>query len=611
VIFLCGINGFNWKDEKLMKEMNQEIKHRGPDDEGCYCDKNITLGSVRLSIMDPSEKGHMPMFSNDENLAIIHNGEIYNFPVIKEELMEKGYKFSSGTDTEVLLYSYEEWGSNCVEKFNGMWAFAIYDKKNAILFLSRDRLGVKPLYYYWDGESFIFCSEIKGLLKHEIERKANEGVIYDYLYHNLVDHLDETFFEGIKKLRQGHNLKLNLKNKTLEITKYYDLKDKIIQKEDSKPSDIRRSFLKSVKRRLIADVPVGSCLSGGIDSSSIVCAMRNLGKDDIKVFSLVFPGKSIDETEYQKNVVEKTGVEWNRTTFTQENLLKDLEDFIYTQEEPTMSLSMYGQYRVMKLVHENQIKVVLDGQGADEILAGYHWFFGYYFSELFFNLEWIKLIHEINFYNKVHDNFSPIRNMLTVIMPIFIIKFLWMKKNNFISKDFFKLFSNRKNKYMMWNAKTTNSISLLAEIYFSLPQLLRYEDKNSMRWSVESRVPFCDYKFVEEVMKLPSDRKVGSGMTKLIFREAMKGILPEEILKRNDKIGFKTPDDELLKKSEGKKFFKGIISSREFKKRIYWNVEKIERMFEEHLIGKYDHSQNLWKVVILELWLRRWINAKR
>lgn len=605
---MCGINGFNWKDEELIREMNQEIKHRGPDDEGFYCDENVSLGSVRLSIMDPSMKGHMPMFSKDDSHAIIYNGEIYNFPKIKKQLIEKGYEFSSGTDTEVLLYSYQEWGSRCVDKFNGMWAFAIYDRKNSILFLSRDRLGVKPLYYHWNGERFIFSSEIKGILKYEIERKVNEDIVFDYLYYNLVDHLDETFFEGIKKLTPGHTLRLDLKINKLDITKYYDLKASIKEKGNDQPGDIKKSFLKSVKIRLIADVPVGSCLSGGIDSSSVVCAMKKLKKEDVKVFSLIFPGKPIDETFYQKVVVEETGADWNRTTFTQEELLRDLEDFIYTQEEPTISLSMYGQYRVMRLVHENSIKVVLDGQGADEILAGYHWFFGYYFSELLFEFKWKKLWNEVGEYRKLNHEFNPLLNLLALIAPLYLTRLFWKRSHGFLSDKFLKGYEKRDSKYLVWESRNVNDVSFVAETYSSLPQLLRYEDKNSMRWSVESRVPFCDYEFVEKIMKLPSNDKIGRGTTKIIFRKAMKDILPEEIMERRDKIGFNTPDSELLKSEEGKNFGWELIRSSCFQKRPYWNASMVAKMFQEHLDGLKDNSEDIWKVFLMELWCRKWID---
>ncbi len=196
---MCGINGFNWKDKKLIQSMNKEIRHRGPDDTGYYSDSRISLGSVRLSIIDLSPKGHMPMFSSDKKLVIVHNGEIYNFNEIKKELIKKGYKFRSRTDTEVILYSYKEWGPDCVKKFNGMWAFCIYDKEKNILFLSRDRFGIKPLYYYFKKGRFIFASEIKAILQHPVKRKANDKIIFDFLFYDLVDHNEETFFEGIKR----------------------------------------------------------------------------------------------------------------------------------------------------------------------------------------------------------------------------------------------------------------------------------------------------------------------------------------------------------------------------------------------------------------------------
>ncbi|MEM2121963.1 MAG: asparagine synthase (glutamine-hydrolyzing), partial [Candidatus Woesearchaeota archaeon] len=324
---MCGINGFNWSDEKLIKELNKAIKHRGPDDSGFYCDEKVSIGNVRLAIIDLSPKGHMPMFSKDKNLIITYNGEIYNHKKLREELIRKGYKFNSRTDTEVILYAYREWGFNCVQKFNGMWAFAVYDKDKNILFLSRDRFGVKPLYYYFDDKHFIFSSEIKAILTCGVKRKANDEIIFDYLFYNLIDHCEETFFKGIKRLMPGNNLIFYIDENKIKIKEYYNLKERLKFKKYKIQNyeELKNLFFTSVKRRLISDVPVGSCLSGGIDSSSIVCTMRKLKKNaEIKTFSLSFPGENIDETKYQKMVIEKTKCKGFFTTPKPEDLMNDL-----------------------------------------------------------------------------------------------------------------------------------------------------------------------------------------------------------------------------------------------------------------------------------------------
>ncbi|CAB50067.1 asparagine synthase (glutamine-hydrolyzing) [Pyrococcus abyssi] len=609
---MCGINGFSWGDEELVKRMNDAIRHRGPDDEGVYVDDNVSLGHVRLAIIDLSPKGHQPMkYEKDgKEVWIVYNGEIYNFMEIRKELEEKGYTFTSNTDTEVILAAYLEWGFDCVERFNGMWAFVIYDKSKNILFLSRDRFGIKPLYYYYDGKNIIFSSEIKGILQHNIPRKPNDAVIFDFLYYNLLDHTEDTFFEGIKRLMPGYNAVFDLNTRKFEAWKYYDLRERIEKrKEISDPQGFKDLFLRAVKMRLVADVPVGSCLSGGLDSSSIVCAMRHLLPDgEIKVFSLVFPGKEIDESKYQRIVVDECRVSWYRTTFNVEDVLADIIDLIRTQEEPFSTLSIYGQYRVMKLARENGMKVLLDGQGSDEILAGYHYFFGYYFVELLRKFKWGKLLREILAYKRIHGSLVPLKNMVLYILPVWVTKRLWRRRFPYLREEFIEKFKKRPSKELIWKIKTLNEALLLAETYYSLPHLLRFEDKNAMRWSIESRVPFCDHELVEYVLSLPPESKVSAGITKVLLRKGLKGILPDEIRNRASKVGFATPDKDILKTNEGQKFALAVIDSESFKKRPYWDYRKVLRMFEEHVSGKKNWSQELWKVIIMELWLREWMD---
>ena len=616
---MCGISGFNWKDEKLVKSMNNAMKHRGPDDEGCYIDKKISLGSVRLSIMDLSLKGHMPMFSNDKKLIIIHNGEIYNFKEIRKELSKMGYRFKSKTDTEVILYSYKEWGPDCVKKFNGMWVFCIYDKEKNILFLSRDRFGIKPLYYYFKKGRFIFASEIKAILQHPVKRKANDKIIFDFLFYDLVDHNEETFFEGIKRLPPGHNIIFDLEKRKMKIKKYYDLKSRIKyiknmkQQEKKAIKKIKKLFFDSVRKRLIADVPVGSCLSGGIDSSSIVCAMRKINKNSkIKTFSLIFPkNKKIDESFYQNFVAKKNNCEQHRTEISPDDLLTDLNDLIYTQEEPFTGLSVYGQYKVMEVAHKNNMKVLLDGQGSDEIFCGYNSFFIYYFEELIKKLKIMSFLKEFLLFYRKYKKPQPIIIGLLSFLPNSIRRYI--KKNfvvfylreNFIRK---KICYEKEKKY--WKSSVVLDKSIIYETWSSLPTLLRFEDKNSMRFSVETRVPFCDHRLVEYVLALPTNMKIFRGVTKYSFREAMKGILMEKIRKRKDKIGFATPDDKILMESAMREAVSKLINSKKFRKRKYWDWKKINDMLKKHYGKKKDYSKEIWKIIIIELWFEIWIENK-
>ncbi len=604
---MCGINGFNWQDESLIKKMNKKIKHRGPDDEGYFTDKMVSLGHVRLSIIDLTATGHQPMENEDGSIKIVFNGEIYNFMAIRKILEKRGHVFKSHTDTEVIIHSYEEWGESCIKRFNGMWAFAIYDAKKSRLFLSRDRFGIKPLYYYTSGGKFVFSSEMKGIFEHGIKKVPNDALIYDFLVYDLIDHTEETFFKGIKKLMPGHNLIYDLKKRSCHIQQYYDLNKRIRKTEDER---FRELFFKSVRRRLIADVPVGSCLSGGLDSSSIVCAMREIEKDkEIHTFSLIFPGNKVDESRYQKIVVNKTGVMWHKTTFGGRDILKDMEDLIHTQEEPFRTLSIYGQYRVMKLTKKNNIKVILDGQGSDEILAGYHWFFGYYFAELIRMGKLMTAIKEMRSYKKIYGSMSPVKYTLSVFLQKMSVATLRMR-NSYLNARFLKGFRKRNAKAPLLNVKTVNEIAVLAETYFSLPYLLRLEDKNSMRWSVESRVPFCDHELVEHVCSLPRNEKINNSWTKVVLRDSLRGLLPDEIRLRRDKVGFATPDDDLLRSNEGRKLAYSIIDSESFRSRKYWDWGEVKKMLDEHLRKKKNHGKVLWKILIIEMWLRIWCDLE-
>jgi len=595
---MCGINGFNWEDKDLIKKMNERIKHRGPDDEGVYTDKEISLGNRRLAIIDLSSSAKQPMSNEDSTIWITHNGEIYNFKEIRKDLEKKGHKFVSDSDTEVIVHGYEEYGMDILEKLNGMFAFAIYDSNRKKLFLVRDRFGIKPLYYYFDGKKFIFSSEIKGILVHNIKKTPNNNMIFDYLVFNLTDHSEETFFENIYRAMSGTYLELDLKTKKFIKKKWYSLENKNLTINAQK---IRDYFLKSVSYRLISDVPVGSCLSGGIDSSSIVCTMKNISPDSkIKTFSAVFPGKNIDETEYVNEVIKKTNVISFLTNPTPEILFQDLHDLIKTQEEPFLGTSIYAQYSVMKMAHENGMKVLLDGQGGDEIFGGYPSYINPYFLELFMNFKWKIFISQFIQYFKTYRDLSPILFILSRLGRFFIKN---KPKPFCMEKNFFPSYTSPK--------KSKNSLSqkLIQDLtYSTIPSYLRYEDKNAMRWGVETRLPFLDHEFVEKTIFLPAEYKIRDGMTKYIFREAMKGILPEKIRLRTDKIGFATPMDDWLKSGLFIELAENLIESDSFKERIYWNWKKIKKEFEKYKNNEKNISLDVWKWINLELWLRIFID---
>jgi len=610
---LCGINGFTWKDESLIARMNRDLSHRGPDDEGAYSDGRVSLGHRRLSIIDLSPLGKQPMSNEDGKIWIVFNGEIYNFSSLREELEGLGHCFRSRTDTEVIIHSYEEWGSACCQRFNGMWAFAIVDKRKGELFLSRDRFGIKPLYYHLDGDGLIFSSEIRCILEHPIPRRPDDRMVYEYLAYGFHDHCRETFFSDVHRLMPGECLIYPLSGGQVERFKWYDLAKGIesssLSLEDAEVC-IRELFQDSVRLRLIADVPVGSCLSGGIDSSSIVYMMRRLLKDGrIKAFSMVFPGADVDESSYIDEVVEHTDVETYRITPTPEDLMRDLSDLVRTQEEPFATLSIYGQYRVMQLAHQSGMKVLLDGQGADEILAGYFIYFKYYIFESLKKgrlkeAEAAAALLSRRFDDLVIFPLAVLGGRFEIVQGI--MERIWQRKQGYLQRFYSGPVSNP----FVERGFDLNSALLNNLVKYSIPQLLRYEDKNSMRWSIESRVPFLDYRLVELALSLPSNYKIREGTTKYVFRRAMKDLVSSRILGRKDKIGFATPDKDWLANPALASIMGKVVDSKEFRSRKYWKPLEVSSMVDEHTKGIRNWSEELWRVLNLEMWLREFVDEQ-
>ena len=571
---MCGIFGII-SDKKIYKEklieVSEVISHRGPDDEGflLFNNKNnehqCALGNDsikelkfpkiesisrdfnsaflhrRLSIIDLSSSGHQPMSYGDKNLWITLNGEIYNYIELKEELLKKGYKFKSSSDTEVVLAAYQEWGEECVSRFNGMWAFAIWDRKKNIVFLSRDRFGIKPLYYYFKNNVFVFCSEIKGIRKYvEGNLTLDEKQIYRFMVKGeiAVGETDETIYKEIKQLRAGNNLVF--RNNQLFINKYWNLK---LQKNrytfNENVERLTELFSQSMKYRMRSDVEVGSCLSGGIDSSSIVSFGSKELNRRLHTFSAIWPGEKCDESYFMDKVNDKYNCFPHKFQPDTGNLLEMINQQVWHQELPLGGSSLIAQWSVMAEARKNNIKVLLDGQGADEILSGYPRYVGPYLDEMLFNLKWNEIKKH---YPNLKENGYPLRRLLTRQRHKF-------KKYNSVALPMSKRFMGSyqyKVKYI-----PNNYISLPKylkdEVEKScMPTLLHYEDRNSMAHSIESRVPFLDYKLVEFAINIPSEQKISGTITKVTLREAMKPFLPVEVYNRVDKIGFSTPIEKTL-----------------------------------------------------------------
>lgn len=615
---MCGIAGFNWNNKEQITKMNHSLMHRGPDDEGVFMDEQVSLGHRRLSILDLSRQGHQPMFNDDKTMVIIFNGEVYNYKEIREELIALGCSsFNSASDTEVLLKAYQEWGEDCLSRFNGMFAFCIYDILSKKLFLARDRLGVKPLYYFYENGKLIFASEIKAILCHGMVRKPNDKLVYDYLMYNIVDHTDETFFQGIMKLPKAHYAFFDLEAKELKVKQYWNLLDYAAETAESDldyedaAKRFESLFKDSVQIRLRSDVPVGSCFSGGLDSSSIISVVRRLlpKTENISTFSAVYPGFERDESYYIDRQVDHLGIKNEKILPTADSLRDDIYNYVYRQEEPTRSTSQYAQYCVMKLAHKSGCKVLLDGQGSDEMLAGYNYFFGYYFYELLRGFNLITLIRECMALGNASGSNVVFKSTAFQLLPDFIKKAYFNKRSPFLNPVFMKKWKNKSEYLSKVVEKGGLKDALNAHVLYKLEELLKWEDRNSMAFSIETRMPFLDYRLVQFSLSLPVSYLIRDGKTKAILREAMKDYVDREILARTDKIGFETPEDEWLRERSLCKFVEGIITSKSFKSRAYFQAERVEQEFHAHIDRKKNVGLKIWQCVFLELWLREFIEG--
>lgn len=594
----------------------QIMKHRGPDDEGVFLEENVGLGFVRLSIIDLSPAGHQPMFSHDERYVIVYNGEIYNYIELRNDLKSLGRSFKTNSDTEVLLASYIEWGEDCLHRFNGMWAFVIYDRIKKSVFASRDRYGIKPFYFYNDGQKLIFASEIPpilALLKNK--PSVNNQAVFDYLVFNRTDHTDQTFFQEINKLHHGHILSFSclssIFNLQSSIKKWYNLREQVSYAESFRNAEEFRHLLAaSIGLRLRSDVPVGVCLSGGIDSSSIVSILLNdFKKDDLNTFSAVYEkGQHGDETEYIKEYSAQIRNMFF-TTPTAETLYNEMGAFIKAHAEPIPETGVYAQYKVMELAGK-KVVVTLDGQGADEMLAGYHYFFGYFFKDLLNHGDFIKLPSEMFHYIKNHRSLYGLKTFAYLMLPLDMRTRASVEKKGYINEDFTRCYGKENSVAgTLYNSGSLKD-ALLDHFEYKLEHLLKWEDRNSMWFSLEARVPFLDHRLVEKTLAMDKQEMIYKGMTKTISREAVKGIVPEKIRLRKDKIGFGTPQDEWFRMPQFNKIIKEILSPGNYITDHLIDPIHAAKLYLAHSKGKTNISKEIWKWIHLEMWHREFFSNK-
>lgn len=608
---MCGICGnINFDSapvkEELIREMMLKMKHRGPDDDGVFIHEDIGLGFVRLSIIDLSSDGHQPMISRDGRYVMVFNGEIFNYIELRNELKEKGIEFFTQTDSEVLMNSFIYWGEECLNHFNGMWAFVILDRLNRKIFGARDRHGIKPFYYYLNDKTFYFASEIPPILTVlKSKPEPNNQAIFDYLVFNRTDTSEKTFFKNIKKLQ--HGCCFTIVNSEFKLRKWYNLRESL-GSPFSDPEEYRELFSSAVGLRLRSDVPVGVCLSGGLDSSSITSVLlQDYKKTDLNTFSAVYgTGISGDESKFINLYTDQLRNMYYTTPDAQE-LFNDLSEFISCHAEPIPSTSPYAQYKLMELAAKHVV-VTLDGQGADEAMAGYHYFFGFYFKDLFRHWKFAKLFSEMSQYILTHRSVYGIKSFFYLLLPLRMRTNTRIREKGYLNEEFIK--GIEKTDSVAGNLYSANNLkdALLDHFEYKLEHLLKWEDRNSMRFSIEARVPFLDYRLVEKVLSTPSKLIINKGMTKYLLRQAMKGTLPEDIRLRRDKIGFETPEDDWFRTPIWKKEIFNILSSQQFKQRGYINSEKANRLFQKHLTGEINISKEIWKWIHLEYWFRMYID---
>ena len=578
--------------------MNKTLHHRGPDDEGIYKYNNCILGHKRLSIIDLSKDGHQPFESEDGNYILTFNGEIYNYQELKITLQKLGYTFKTQTDTEVLLKMYIHYGEKCLSQFNGMFAFVIYNKISNELFIARDRVGIKPFYYTFIENKFYFASEIKALKKVcQSKWTVNNQSVFDFLCFNRTDIFDETFYNEVKKLPKAHygilrNNKLNL-NKWWNPEDYLGQNSTLSEKEILE--EVENILVSSVKYRMQSDVPIGSCLSGGLDSSIIIGIINKHFPNsaaDYKTFTASFPGFKLDETSFVEKLNNRLSFK-NYCTFPDaQTAFDNFNDFSYYNEEPVAGPSFYSQYEVMRIAKEHGVTVILDGQGGDENFAGYQYFHGFFLHGLLKQHKYARFLFEMLQMIKRKQNSIAYKTLMFQLLPNFLKKKVLYAQNSYIEKSFFDTYVKASRIFNEFFDTDSLNKSLVRHFQYKLEHLLRMEDRNSMAFSLESRVPYLDHRLIELVLSINDEIKIHKGHTKYLQKQAMNNYTIPEILDRKDKIGFGTPVDEWMQTAEWKNRFNEALLTINNKS-----------LFNKQFDKKTFTPKSMWKLCSLSEWI--------
>jgi asparagine synthase (glutamine-hydrolysing) len=622
---VCGIAGIYFFDGRAVAPpdlaalgaMAAAQRHRGPDDSGQAAFGPCALASQRLSILDLSPLGHMPMRSDDGRLALVQNGEIYNYLELRDQLRGLGHTFRSEGDTEVILRAYEQWGPGCVERFVGMWAFALFDTHTSTLLLSRDRLGVKPLYVHQTAEYLVFASEIKAIvafLRHRAEPvRANPASIATYTASGLVDGLKDTFFDGIARFPAASNMLVRPDG--VSTTSFWDLPARAMGlraslngvREAPWPA-LRTALDEAVRVHLRSDVPLGVCLSGGLDSSAVV-ALASRHVERLKTFTVYFgDGPDYDERPHARPIIERFGAQASERCVEPGDVLGTLEQIVWHLDEPSLALGVFPQWHVMALARDSGVKVVLDGQGGDEVFAGYNNYAPQHLYGLLgahplrFPFETLALGRLQGWPQARAAARSAIAMWLKPARPSVAAS---KPDAALLAPDLLGLADVSHDEWRLWPRVFDGWLSNV--LYWELtrtrlPALLRYEDRLSMAFSIESRVPFLDHRLVELAFALPDSVKRRAGWSKYGLRRALDGLLPADVVWRRDKKGFPTPVGNWLRDERGSAVLDLLRDPARRSRHLFPQVA-LDGFVREHTDGVADHAWQLWRALSTELWL--------
>ena len=616
---MCGIAGILFQagtcpeSASRVRGMIARQRHRGPDGESFFEAEGVALGHCRLAILDLSDAGRQPMSDPSGRYTLVFNGEIYNYVELGAELRALGHEFKGHSDTEVLLAAYRQWGRGCLERLRGMFAFVVWDRVENRAFGARDRLGIKPFHYWREGNRILaFASELKALLPWVPSPRIRPTLARQYLAYNLLEHEPtETFFEGIDRLAPGHFFQWRPGEEFRPQRYWAPVAHEVplarAGEEGPWLEGFRSQFQQAVDLHLRSDVPVGTCLSGGLDSSALVCLVngelrrRGAWREDWQhTFSACFEEASLDERPYMNAVVQATGCRPHEVFPNGERLRKDLETWLWHQEEPVGGTGCYAQFCVARLAREHGIKVLLNGQGADEQLAGYRKFILVYLRELARGGHWVRAAREA---------------MAFFLSPEILRTTRFAEGRRYLFRSLAEvdvLFPGDAGVPRPAGMGIGGSLSRRLEgdlTRFSLPVLLRYEDRNMMAFGIESRVPFVDHVFVEWMATLPSNLRLRDGWTKYVMREALADTLPPMVRHRKSKLGFSTPESQWLGGPLAEWLREHVGSPRHLDR--FADPEGIRRLLAQYEGGSRAKPllNLLFRLAIFENWARLYLSA--